>query len=528
MLQSSKSLGLFYIDSGGGAGQITGTVTTYGDLPAASSVSGKFYLVTTGSGVYLINRKPAGLYYSDGASWSSAPDLPTYFNDTNFQMFNNANNSKLLEWDLSSITASTTRTITMADANVDLADIATNIANVVEDTTPQLGGNLDVNGNSISGFTASRAMETDGSGLLQVSAITSAELAWLDGVSSSIQDQLNGKLADQTIGIADDNLLEVDGSPNSAEYARFTAAGLEGRTESEFKGDFNLQIGTDVLAQQTIGIADNNLLEVDGSPNSAEYARFTATGLEGRTEAEFKGDFSLTIGTDVLAEQTIGIANDNLMEVDGTPNSGEYARFTANGLEGRTEVEFKSDYSLVIGTDVLAEQTIGIANDNLLEVDDSPNDDEICRFTAAGIEGRTNAEMKTQLGYLTDLVDDTTPQLGGDLDCQANSVGFTQQTVTYNSGTTTVDWGAGNKAKMTFGAGNITTFAFTNPSKPGNFLLIVKQDGTGSRVVTTWDADVMWPSGTAPTLSTGVNDVDVISFYFDGTNYFGVASLDFS
>jgi len=62
-----------------------------------------------------------------------------------------------------------------------------------------------------------------------------------------------------------------------------------------------LAIGTDVLAFQTIGIADDNLVEVDGSPNSAEYARFTANGLEGRTEAEFKADFNLEIGEDVAA-----------------------------------------------------------------------------------------------------------------------------------------------------------------------------------------------------------------------------------
>ena len=118
-----------------------------------------------------------------------------------------------------------------------------------------------------------------------------------------------------------------------------------------------LAIGTDVLAQQTIGIADDNLLEVDaaaGAPADDEYARFTANGLEGRTESEFKADFNLEIGTDVLAEQTIGIADDNLLEVDGSPNSAEYARFTANGLEGRTEAEFKADFNLEIGTDVLA------------------------------------------------------------------------------------------------------------------------------------------------------------------------------
>ncbi len=208
-------------------------------------------------------------------------------------------------------------------------------------------------------------------------------------------------LAEQTIGITDNDLLEVDGSPNSAEYARFTANGLEGRTESEFKADFNLEIGTDVLAEQTIGIADDNLLEVDGTSNANEYARFTANGLVGRTEAEFKADFNLEIGTDVLAEQTIGIADDNLLEVDGLSNANEYARFTANGLVGRTEAEFKADFNLEIGTDVLAEQTIGITDNDLLEVDGSPNTAEYARFTAAGLEGRTEAEFKADFNLET-------------------------------------------------------------------------------------------------------------------------------
>lgn len=163
-------------------------------------------------------------------------------------------------------------------------------------------------------------------------------------------------LAEQTIGIADDNLLEVDGSPNDGEYARFTANGLEGRTEAEFKADFNLEIGTDVLAEKTIGIADDNLVEIDSvDVADDEYARFTANGLESRTEAEFKADFNLEIGTDVLAQQTIGIADDNLVEIDSADVADdEYARFTANGLESRTEAEFKSDFNLEIGTDVLA------------------------------------------------------------------------------------------------------------------------------------------------------------------------------
>lgn len=100
-----------------------------------------------------------------------------------------------------------------------------------------------------------------------------------------------------------------------------------------------------------------------------------------------------------------------------------------------------------------------------------------------------------------------------------------QQTAT-GDGTTTIDWGLGNKFYFTFGAQN-DTFTFTAPGGPCDLILVLKQDGTGSRTVT-WPNTVMWPGGTAPTLSTGVAAVDLISFYWDGTNYFGNSSLDYS
>jgi hypothetical protein len=104
-----------------------------------------------------------------------------------------------------------------------------------------------------------------------------------------------------TVGIADDNLLEVDQITTGlgvAEYIRATANGLESRSEAEFKADYNLEIGTDVLAQQTIGIANNNLLEVDGTPLDTEAAVFTASGINGLSEAEFKTAFNMEADTD--------------------------------------------------------------------------------------------------------------------------------------------------------------------------------------------------------------------------------------
>lgn len=134
------------------------------------------------------------------------------------------------------------------------------------------------------------------------------EFNYLNGVTSAIQTQLNAKQP------LDTGLTSIAGLTTAVNksiyttaldtYATYTLTAfgrsiLDDADEATFKATVNLEIGTDVLAEQTIGIADNNLLEVDGTPNSAEYARFTANGLEGRTEAEFKGDFNLEIGTDV-------------------------------------------------------------------------------------------------------------------------------------------------------------------------------------------------------------------------------------
>ena len=61
-----------------------------------------------------------------------------------------------------------------------------------------------------------------------------------------------GNIAGITIGIADNNMVQVDGTPVDTEVAVWTAAGLDSKSEAEFKALVNLEIGTDVLAQQTI------------------------------------------------------------------------------------------------------------------------------------------------------------------------------------------------------------------------------------------------------------------------------------
>ena len=95
-----------------------------------------------------------------------------------------------------------------------------------------------------------------------------------------------------------------------------------------------------------------------------------------------------------------------------------------------------------------------------------------------------------------------------------------------NGATGAIDWTANQKQKVTI-TGTSITCNFTNPPGPCNLTLKVVQ-GDGSDQIGTWDSDIKWAGGSPPTLSTANGAIDILSFYFDGTNYFGVASTNFS
>jgi hypothetical protein len=93
-----------------------------------------------------------------------------------------------------------------------------------------------------------------------------------------------------------------------------------------------------------------------------------------------------------------------------------------------------------------------------------------------------------------------------------------------------LDWDSGSIQTVTLTGSPASAIAAPlNPKDGATYILIVKQDGTGSRTFAGgWDAVFNWKGGTAPTLSTGASAVDVLTFICDGTNYYGVESLDFS
>ena len=111
-----------------------GDAEYYSNLPPAPDRANDIYIVLKDSGVRFVNKKYAGLYKSDGVNWTRLTDLTNMLkstdviNDlisTNADKPLSANQGKLLQ--------------------------DTKLENVIEDTTPQLGGDLDLNSSNITG-----------------------------------------------------------------------------------------------------------------------------------------------------------------------------------------------------------------------------------------------------------------------------------------------------------------------------------------------------------------------------------------
>ena len=77
------------------------------------------------------------LFFAAFTQAALVPFSPQQFNDATWGIFDNADPTKRIVFELSGLTTGTTRIITIRDAN------GTPLYNIVEDTTPQLGGDLD-------------------------------------------------------------------------------------------------------------------------------------------------------------------------------------------------------------------------------------------------------------------------------------------------------------------------------------------------------------------------------------------------
>jgi hypothetical protein len=156
------------------------------------------------------------------------------------------------------------------------------------------------------------------------------------------------------------------------------------------------------------------------------------------------------------------------------------------------------------------------------------SDTTIARVSAGviSVEGVTVPTISS-----TDTLSNKTLSMAGIVECNNNNITEIKQAVFNgivddgNSSTAdTIDWTTGSIHKSTL-TGNCT-YTFTSPTGVSRVQLLI-YTGSGSFAVT-WPATVKWIGGTAPTITVTASKVDIATFIWDGTNYWGTISQNYT
>ena len=310
------------------------------------------------------------------------------------------------------------------------------ISNIVEDTSPQLGGNLDMNGQDI--VTTSNAdleLAPDGTGHVTVKGNTNS-----GAIQFNCESNSHGQI--------------IKAQPHSAAVTNelLLPAGANSTLVS--------LVSTDTLTNKTLT-----------SPKINEDVVVSATATEINL---LDGVTATTSELNILDGVTATASELNIL--DGVTSTAT----ELNLLDGVTATTAELNY--------LDITTLGTTEASKVVTTDANG---VPKFDAA----------------------------------------ITEKIVTAStSGTTlTIDVRDGSVFVITLGH-NIGTLTLNNAvsSYASQFVLKIKQDGTGGRSFA-WGS-VKWAGGTAPTVSSGANDIDVyILSTLDGSNWYGFnAGQDFS
>ena len=395
-----------------------------------------------------------------------------------------------------------------------VAGLATSgaISNVEEDTTPQLGGDLDMNGQDI--VTTSNAdleLAPNGTGHVTIKGNTNS-----GAIQFNCENNSHGQIVKaqpHSAGVTNELLLPAGG--NSTLVSLISTDTLTNKTLTSPK------INEDVAVTATA--TELNLLDgvtsTTAELNILDGVTSTATELnlvDGSSAGTIVNSKAVVYGSS-------GEVNATTLQIAGTSITSTAAEL--NILDGVTATATELNIldgvtSTTAELNILDGVTSTAAELNILDgVTSTATELNILDGVTA-----TTAELNyldiTTLG-LTEASKAVTADANGVVSFDNGTIDE-HTTITSSSGAATINLRDGNVFEHDL-TENVT-YTFSNPAASGRasiFVLKIIQDSTARTI--TWPNSVDWAAATAPTITTTNNGVDVFVFLTvdGGTIYYG-------
>ncbi len=387
-------------------------------------------------------------------------------------------------------------TFTEGDANFTNLNTA-KLENLVEDTTPQLGGNLDVNGNSIvSTSNGNITLAPNGTGDVH-----------LDADTVRVGD--SGAAATITTNGAGDLILNTNTGSNAGNIT--LTHGTNGNITITPNGTGLVNIsGTSVLAHTPSAAGQTPIIgrSIVTIANSIRYANLNLQKarsdilLAAMTNEPAVLNYSVR---DSAGTNRIFASHRAVYQGTGT-NPVFVFDVSVNGFTttipvlqmGNTQARFggtNANYTITTnGTGDLTLSTNAGTNSGTITILDGVNGNITVAPNGTGLTAITNLEYNEYVHALGTTSGTITP----------NAANGNVQTVTLN--------------------GNLTLSAFASPVSGQTITFIITQDATGSRTLTS----TMLFAGASKTLSTAANAVDILTVSYIGTTYYASLAKGFA
>jgi len=355
-----------------------------------------------------------------------------------------------------------------------VAGLATSsaISNVVDDTTPQLGGSLDVNGQDIVSVSSGNITLTpNGTGVVRVDGTNG-----IDMESGAISIKNGGS----------ESYVRFYCESSNAHYTQ-----LQASPHSAYSGNVTVVLpasaGTMALTSQlpTSGISSGNVATFTSGVADDDFLRVDGTAVEGRSAAEVLSDIAAMplAGGAFTGDVTFTGASHNIV-FDASDNRLEFADN--------------------------AKASFGTGDDISIHWDGTDGH--------LAVAGTLNVEGSGET--LAKFIDDGAVELyhnnSKKIETTANGVTVsgtalaTTNTDTSNTGSVTLDFAANQNHVLTL-TGNVT---LANPSTEqvgqSGFLVLI-QDGTGGRTVSL-GTDYETAGGAGLTLSSAASTTDIVPY----------------